>query len=101
MLLKTLRNIDIVCRWGGEEFILLLPATDLAQALKIAENIRINIQNTVIDRVGSVTVSLGVSEVVESDTMNDVVQRADEALYLAKDSGRNCIKSELDIAPTL
>lgn len=101
MLLKTLRNIDIVCRWGGEEFILLLPATDLAQALKIAENIRINIQNTVIDRVGSVTVSLGVSEVLEGDTMNDVVQRADEALYLAKDSGRNCIKSELDIAPTL
>ncbi|MDD5203708.1 MAG: diguanylate cyclase, partial [Sulfurimonas sp.] len=95
-VLQTLRNNDIVCRWGGEEFVVLMPTVGLIQALSLAESIRLNIENLVIDTVGHVTISLGVSEVVRGDSMNDVIYRADQALYLAKKSGRNCVKSELD-----
>ncbi|DAB29039.1 MAG TPA: diguanylate cyclase [Sulfurimonas sp. UBA12504] len=96
-LLQILRNIDIVCRWGGEEFVVLLPTVNLTQALGLAENIRLNIENLLIETVAHVTISLGVSEVLQGDSMNDVIQRADQALYLAKKSGRNCVKPELDI----
>jgi len=96
-ILRTLRNVDIVCRWGGEEFLVLVPTANLVQATILANKIRKNTQELVIDTVGSVTISVGVSEVKEGDSMNDTVQRADEALYLAKESGRNCVKTELDI----
>jgi len=97
IILGTLRNIDIVCRWGGEELVILLPTVDLAQAIELAENIRENINKQEIDTVGQVSVSLGVSEVIEGDEMHSVIKRADDALYLAKKSGRNCVKSDLDI----
>jgi len=97
LLLKTLRNIDIVCRWGGEEFILLLPTATLKNALVLAENIRENMNKLDIDQVGTVSASFGVSEIREGDSMQEAVERADKALYLAKDSGRNCVKTELDL----
>jgi len=97
VILRTLRNIDIVCRWGGEEFLVLLPTADLRQASLISEKIRINIEKLEIDLVGKVTASIGVSEIQEGDSMDDAVDRADNALYLAKNSGRNCVKTELDI----
>ncbi len=96
VLLRTLRNIDIVCRWGGEEFIVLLPAASLASASIIAEKLRISIETLEIDMVGSVTASFGVSQVLKGDEMRDAIDRADKALYLAKNSGRNCVKTELD-----
>ncbi len=95
-LLKTLRNIDIVCRWGGEEFIVLLPTASLAKASVLAEKLRTYISELEIDVVGKVTASFGVSKVVEGDEMEDAIGRADEALYLAKHSGRNCVKTESD-----
>lgn len=96
-LLKTLRNIDIVCRWGGEEFICLLPTASLENAMQLAEKIRTNIESLDMERVKSVTASFGVSQVREGDEMEDVINRADKALYHAKKSGRNCTKTELDI----
>ena len=90
-LLKTLRNIDIVCRWGGEEFIVLLPTANLENAAALAQKLR-----TYIDVVGRVTASFGVSQVVEGDEMQDAIGRADKVLYLAKNSGKNCVKTELD-----
>ena len=92
VLLRSLRNIDIVCRWGGEEFVALLPTVDLARAEILADKIRVNTQELVIDTVGQITISIGVSKVNEGDIMEDAIQRADEALYIAKDSGRNCVK---------
>jgi len=97
LLLKTLRNIDIVCRWGGEEFILLLPTATLENSLVLAETIRKNMAILEIDNVGVISASFGVSEVREGDSMQDVINRADKALYLAKDSGRDCVKTELDL----
>ena len=95
-LIRNLRNIDIVCRWGGEEFLMLLPTASLENAIKLADKIRIHIAELSIDVVGGVTASFGVAKVRLGDTMEEVVDRADKALYLAKDSGRNCVKSELE-----
>ena len=91
-----LRNIDIICRWGGEEFIALLPTAQLDIAKDIANKIRINIADAKIDMVGQVTASFGVAEVREGEDMETAIGRADKALYLAKDSGRNCVKTEID-----
>ena len=95
-LIKTLRNVDIVCRWGGEEFIALLPTANLENASILAEKLRIHLDRLQIDLVGNVTASFGVAQVVEGDAMEDAIARADKALYLAKNSGRNCVKTELE-----
>ncbi len=96
VLLRTLRNIDIVCRWGGEEFIVFLPTASLVKAYTVSEKLRVSIEAFEIDIVGSVTASFGVSQVHEGDEMRDAIDRADKALYLAKSSGKNCVKTELD-----
>lgn len=88
-LMQTLRNIDIICRWGGEEFIALLPTANLEQAAKIAEKIRRNIAALEFDFGKSVSVSLGVYEVQRGEGMNEAIEKADAALYEAKASGRN------------
>jgi diguanylate cyclase (GGDEF)-like protein len=97
VLLKTLRNIDIVCRWGGEEFVALLPTASLENASILAEKIRVHIQELEIDLVGHISASFGVAQVREHEEMQEVIERADKALYLAKESGRNCVKCERDI----
>ncbi len=96
-VLKTLRNIDIVCRWGGEEFIALLPTASLENATILAEKIRANIEELEIDLVGHISASFGVAQVSENDEMQALINRADKALYLAKESGRNCVKTQNDI----
>lgn len=88
-LKQTLRNIDIICRWGGEEFIVLLPSAKLEQTANIAEKIRLSILELSFTFEESVSVSLGVCEVQKGESMQDSVQRADTALYEAKNSGRN------------
>jgi len=96
-LLKTLREIDIICRWGGEEFIILLPTVGLDKAYILAEKLRKYIEELEIQYVGHISSSFGVSQVKEGETMDDVIDRADKALYLAKNSGRNCVKTEEDL----
>lgn len=91
-LQKTLRNIDIVCRWGGEEFVILLPATDIDNALFLAEKLRVHIEELDIDKIGRVTASFGITKINKDDDIKSVVERADRALYEAKASGRNCVK---------
>jgi len=80
-LMQTLRNIDIICRWGGEEFIALLPTANLEQAAKIAEKIRRNIAALEFGFGKSVSVSLGVYEVQRGEGMNEAIEKADAALY--------------------
>ena len=96
-LLRTLRYIDIICRWGGEEFVVLLPTASLQNAYDLAQKLRKYIEKLEIDRVGHITASFGVSQVKEGDEMQDAIDRADKALYLAKKSGRNCVKTQDDI----
>jgi diguanylate cyclase (GGDEF)-like protein len=96
-ILKILRNVDVVCRWGGEEFLIILPTADIEHAISIAEKLRKAIEDLCIDVVGKITASFGVSQVREGEEMQESIDRADKALYLAKDSGRNCVKCEADI----
>jgi diguanylate cyclase (GGDEF)-like protein/PAS domain S-box-containing protein len=89
------RETDLVSRFGGEEFVVLLPSTDAENAFTIAETIRVNIQALDIkhakSNIGVVTVSIGI-EVMEADKLNrkDLFKHSDIALYLAKNNGRNC-----------
>lgn len=78
-----LQNDDVVCRWGGEEFLILLPDVDGVAAERTAEQCR-----TAISELG-VTVSVGVAELRPGDTVTTWVARADRAMYDAKDRGRN------------
>ncbi len=86
------RRTDSLCRWGGEEFLLLLPETSLEHAVLLAEKIRVAISNYAFKYVGTVTVSLGVTECAGKTLLVDeVLGRVDEALYEAKRSGRNMV----------
>lgn len=84
------RKSDTFCRWGGEEFLLLLPETSLEKAVLLADKIRCLIHQSSFDGVAPVTISLGVTECVGNTVpVDDVLWRVDQALYQAKQSGRN------------
>lgn len=88
----NLRQSDIVCRWGGEEFILLLKDTGSSTARQVAEKIRQQTEEAVFPFNGvnlRVTTSIGVTELQGDDSMDHLIGRADRALYRAKQSGRN------------
>lgn len=92
MLMASCRELDIVGRYGGEEFILVLPDTGLAAAKGVAERIRSTAERLSFAHGGRehpITVSLGVTELSEFDTAAELIRRADEALYAAKRAGRN------------
>ncbi len=93
---NVLRACDVLARIGGEEFVCMLPGTDAAGARVAAEKLRLEIEQLSI-RSGpetlSVTASIGVGVICPGDTsISDVMRRADEALYLAKSAGRNCVR---------
>lgn len=89
ILQESVRRIDYVGRWGGEEFLILLPKTTAQEAFDIAENIRTIIMQNDFSPVDSVTISAGIAEYLSGDTTDKIVQRADEGLYKAKRGGRN------------
>ena len=89
---ESLRAIDIPCRYGGEEFLVILPETDLEGARVIAERVRESIEKTLVDGL-SVTVSIGVASTGRG-TVTDLlqfIQMADKALYMGKEAGRNVV----------
>lgn len=87
-----IRETDFLCRWGGEEFIIFLPDTDLLGAVKLAESIKIKISEMCIEKVGLVTASFGVSCYNEDDTINAIIEKVDDLMYKAKSEGRNCVR---------
>ena len=94
------RATDIAARWGGEEFAVLLPETELAGALTVAEEIRKNVETSMIPgddgvEIHNVTISIGVAPIIPTEDTNisELIRRADEALYKAKDTGRNRVCS--------
>jgi diguanylate cyclase (GGDEF)-like protein len=89
ILEEHIRKTDLVARWGGEEFIIILSNIDTEIAQKIAQNIRIAVEEFKFSEVGEVTVSIGVSCFDEADDVNSLVKKADALLYKAKESGRN------------
>jgi diguanylate cyclase (GGDEF)-like protein/PAS domain S-box-containing protein len=86
------RKPDIAARWGGEEFVVILPETSLSQALIIAEKQRAAIESMSFDDQISLTCSIGVTEIIPSDDLDTLMLRVDKALYDAKKAGRNCVK---------
>ncbi len=89
LLKNSCRFIDVVGRWGGEEFLIIIPEANEEGIMKLAESIRRKIENYPFSDVGQKTASFGVSISADSDEVKDCIKRADEALYEAKDSGRN------------
>jgi diguanylate cyclase (GGDEF)-like protein len=84
---KVIRKSDIFCRWGGEEFVIILPDTNIKDAKKVAEKIRNIIAHSEFTKGLKVTVSIGVSEKIED--FETTFKQADINLYKAKQSGRN------------
>lgn len=86
---QCIRETDIFSRWGGEEFLVLLPHTSLDNAARLAERIRVKVMKSNFEVVGSVTCSFGVSELLPEDTDETFIKRVDNALYESKRNGRN------------
>jgi diguanylate cyclase len=86
----SLRGMDLVARFGGEEFLVLLPDTDTSQALCVAEKLRAAIAALELPLIGRITASFGVASLTEPETSaSELIRRADIALYAAKGAGRN------------
>jgi len=95
---RCLRDTDIICRWGGEEFIILLRDTNSSGARRVAEKIRLLAEQHTYVFTGAalqVTVSLGLTELHPGDTLQSLIARADQALYSAKQNGRNRVCTEV------
>ncbi|HTN32627.1 MAG TPA: GGDEF domain-containing protein, partial [Marinobacter sp.] len=91
-----MRAQDALCRWGGEELLILLPDTTLDGALTVAEKVRCSFSDTPILANGHVieqTISLGVADCYGHDEIEQAINRADDALYLAKSNGRNRVEA--------
>lgn len=92
ILQNNTRKTDIVGRWGGEEFIIICPNTNSKQAISLAESLRRFLQAHEFPITKSQTASFGVATYQKEDQSKDIVGRADTALYLAKNKGRNCVE---------
>jgi diguanylate cyclase (GGDEF)-like protein len=93
----SIRKLDIPCRYGGEEFAIILPNTDLAASIPVAQRLRRSIAETPLmvgEKQLQLTASLGIDSfaTVEEVHAEELVKRADHYLYLAKNAGRNCVR---------
>jgi diguanylate cyclase (GGDEF)-like protein len=88
----SLREYDLCARWGGEEFLFLFPSCDEASATVVAERLRKNVSSAPPheDGIATPTISIGYTLHRPGESVDATLLRADEALYKAKDAGRNC-----------
>lgn len=89
---ETIRNIDVLIRWGGDEFIIIVVNKDLAYAKKTAQKIQKAIQLFKFGLQNKITVSMGISEYIKGQSIDQSVDNADKALLIAKAKGRNRIE---------
>lgn len=92
LLIKSIRETDFLARYGGEEFVMLLPGTKQEETLRLVNKLRQQIESCGFHYHGEsvkITISCGVSSFNESDSLSQVFERADKALYKAKENGRN------------
>uniref|UniRef100_UPI0028681E7A sensor domain-containing diguanylate cyclase n=1 Tax=Sulfurovum sp. TaxID=1969726 RepID=UPI0028681E7A len=88
---NNIRKIDIFARWGGEEFLVLSPGTDLENIQILAEKLRLAVESALFPGVDHLTISLGVGALGNNDTFLELFKRVDQGLYYAKEHGRNQI----------
>lgn len=93
---RWVRRGDVVARWGGEEFIILVPHCNLEGATALAEKLRASIAGHRFAVAGHITASFGVAESAPQEHIQNLISRADRALYLAKGAGKNRVESEED-----
>ncbi|MEA3383668.1 MAG: diguanylate cyclase [Campylobacterota bacterium] len=96
VLTNNIRGNDICARWGGEEFVVLLPGSSIEVAKKIANRMRENISSYIKIDNQAQTCSFGISSLQENDTENTLFKKADEALYNAKSNGRDRVELKLN-----
>jgi diguanylate cyclase (GGDEF)-like protein len=89
----NIRAADSLGRWGGEEFMVLVPETDLQEAAYFAEKLRGLISGYLFEKVGKVTASFGVSRYIMGNSMDGLIKSTDDMLYFAKNSGRDQVKA--------
>lgn len=94
-LKNTLRSNDVIARWGGEEFVIMLKNATIKEAQKIAEKLRVNIEQTKVQNTIDITSSFGLTKYYAKEDTNHTFKRADDALYEAKQSGRNKVITKL------
>ena len=94
---RGLRSSDMCARYGGEEFAFMLPATDLAEARVIAEQVRRKVAGTLLPLQDGKTlplaISIGIAQAKHGENLDSLLKRADAALYTAKEGGRNCVRA--------
>jgi diguanylate cyclase (GGDEF)-like protein len=91
ILMSNTRKEDVLIRYGGEEFIILLPYSKISEAKILAEKIRVKFEHSEIIKDRVITASFGLSQWKETDSVDTLVKRADDALYEAKKSGKNTL----------
>ncbi len=92
LVTSLIRKSDVFARWGGEEFIILTTDMGLQGNGVLAERIRRDVERHSFPMVGSLTCSFGVTQMSTTDSPDDLLRRVDKAMYMAKQSGRNCVK---------
>ncbi len=104
VMIGGIKGDDMLARYGGEEFVVLLPNTSYEDAIAVGNHIREKVSsNKLVDNnaqkkvLGYVTISIGVAAINEKDNLDSIVERADKALYLAKERGRNTVIGECDL----
>jgi diguanylate cyclase (GGDEF)-like protein len=92
MMRKRIRNNDVLARWGGEEFMILLAMTNLDNAKIFTDMLIAELRNLVFEKSGKITASFGVTEYRLSENMDSLLKRVDELVYKAKSEGRDCMR---------
>ena len=91
-LQKNVRDVDILARYGGDEFVMLLPETDRDEAYAFAERLRERVSQMKLKDIPKFTISLGIASYpVDEKDFEDLIKKADEAMYSAKETGRNMV----------
>lgn len=91
---QSIRKSDTITRWGGEEFLIIVPELKIDKAIELADRIRSNIEEKPLLNNKTITCSLGVSNYLEGEPIEQCIKRADSALYDAKKEGKNMVKGD-------